>query len=197
VAPLERRHLEARVDVTLEEAYHGATRLVQVDDRRLEVTIPRGVTSGQRIRLSGTAGKGPAAGHVYLEVHVADHPDYVRRGADLQRELPVTLAEAMLGAEVAVSTLKGRVMLRIPPETQAGRIFRLKGQGMPHFKADGFGDLLVKVRVVLPTGLTPDDRRRFKEFADHVTQPDPRQAPRADRPPRARSEAPATGALAA
>ncbi len=94
VAPLERQHLEAQVDVTLEEAYHGATRLVQVGDRRLEVTIPRGVASGQRIRLTGKAGRGPGAGHVYLEIHVAEHPDFVRRGADLQRELPVTLAEA-------------------------------------------------------------------------------------------------------
>lgn len=113
VAPLERQHLEARVDVSLEEAYHGATRLVQVGDRRLEVTIPRGVASGQRIRLSGKAGRGPDAGHVYLEVHVADHPEFTRRGADLQREVPVTLAEALLGAEVPVRTLKGRVMLRI------------------------------------------------------------------------------------
>jgi DnaJ-class molecular chaperone len=197
VARLERQHLEARVDVTLEEAFHGATRLVQVGDRRLEVTIPRGVASGQRIRLSGKAGRGPEAGHVYLEIHVAEHPDFVRRGADLQRELPVTLAEAILGAEVTVPTLKGRVMLRIPPETQAGRTFRLTGQGMPRFKAEGFGDLLVRVRVVLPKGLSADDRHRFKEFADHVHQPDPRQVERAPRPTGTRATADTTGALAA
>jgi len=197
VAPMERQHLEARVEVTLEEAYHGATRLVQVGDRRLEVTIPRGVASGQRIRLSGKAGRGPDAGHVYLEIHVADHPGFVRRGADLQRELPLTLAEALLGAEVPVPTLKGRVMLRIPPETQAGRTFRLTGQGMPHFKAEGYGDLLVRIRVVLPTGLSADDRRRFQEFADHIHQADPRQADRTTRPTHARSTGDASGALAA
>lgn len=197
VAPLERQHLEARVDVSLEEAYHGATRLVQVGDRRLEVTIPRGVASGQRIRLSGKAGRGPDAGHVYLEVHVADHPEFVRRGADLQREVPVTLAEALLGAEVPVRTLKGRVMLRIPAETQAGRTFRLTGQGMPRFKSEGFGDLLVRIRVVLPTGLSADDRRRFQDFADHIHQADPRQADRTERPTHIRATADATGALAA
>ena len=197
VAPLERQHLEARVDVSLEEAYHGATRLVQVGDRRLEVTIPRGVASGQRIRLSGKAGRGPDAGHVYLEIHVADHPDFVRRGADLQRDVPVTLAEALLGAEVPVRTLKGRVMLRIPAETQAGRTFRLTGQGMPRFKAEGFGDLLVRIRVVLPTGLSGDDRRRLKDFTEHVQQADPREGDRAARPTHARATADASGALAA
>ena len=197
VAPLERQHLEARGDVSQEVAYHGATRLVQVGDRRLEVTIPRGVASGQRIRLTGKAGRGPEAGHVYLEIHVADHPEFVRRGADLQREVPVTLAEALLGAEVPVRTLKGRVMLRIPAETQAGRTFRLTGQGMPRFKAEGFGDLLVRIRVVLPTGLSADDRRRFQEFADHIHQADPRQADRSERPTHARPTADTTGALAA
>ncbi|MGZ6327296.1 MAG: DnaJ C-terminal domain-containing protein [Candidatus Limnocylindrales bacterium] len=176
VAPLARQHLRAPVEISLEEAFQGTTRLVQVGNRRLEVSIPRGVASGQRIRLSGTAGSGPRAGHVYLEIKVAEHPVFARRGADLQRELPITLAEAIEGAEVPVPTLRGRVLLRIPPETRAGRTFRLKGQGMPHFKADGSGDLLVTVRVVLPTGLDEEAHRRFRAFADHVKQPDPRAA---------------------
>jgi DnaJ-class molecular chaperone len=188
VAPLERHDLEAPVTISLEEAYQGTKRLVQVGKRRLEVSIPRGVASGQRIRLSGTAGEGPGAGHVYLEVQVAPHERFTRRGADLLTELPLTLAEAMEGAEVPVTTLKGRVLLRIPASTQPGRTFRLKGQGMPRFKAEGNGDLLVKVRVVLPSGLDGEARRLFQAFAEHVAQPDPR-ARRALSPDAQRAEA--------
>jgi curved DNA-binding protein len=195
VAPLERQDLRAPVTISLEEAYQGTTRLVQVGKRRLEVSIPRGVASGQRIRLSGTAGEGPAAGHVYLEVQVAPHERFTRQGADLLTELPLTLAEAIEGAEVPVPTLKGRVLLRIPQSTQPGRTFRLKGQGMPRFKAEGHGDLLVKVKVILPSGLDDEARRLFHAFAEHVAQPDPgaRRATSSD----ARRAEVATGARSA
>ena len=113
-----------------------------------------------------------------MRVVVRPHRVFTRNGADLQRELPITLAEALLGAEVPVETLKGKVLLRIPPETQTGRAFRLAGQGMPRFRAEGSGDLYVKVRVVLPTGLDEEARTRFRSFSDYVKQPDPRQAGR-------------------
>jgi DnaJ-class molecular chaperone len=173
-APLERQNLEAEAEIDLEEAFHGTTRIVQIDGRRLEVVIPRGVDSGQRIRLSGRAGSGPNAGHVYVRMRIRPHPVFTRNGADLQRELPITLAEALLGAEVPVETLKGRVLLRIPPETQTGRTFRLAGQGMPRFRADGSGDLYVKARIVQPSNLDDEAKRRLRAFADHVKQPDPR-----------------------
>ena len=175
VAPLERQDLEAEAEISLEEAYHGTTRLIQVDGKRLEVRIPAGVESGQRIRLSGKAGAGTGAGDIYLKVIVRDHPVFSRSGADLHRELPITLAEALLGAEVPVDTLRGRVLLRIPPETQTGRSFRLAGQGMPRFRAEGHGDLYVRVRVVLPTGLDEEARRLVRALAEHVRQPDPRR----------------------
>ena len=168
------RDAEAEVEVTLEEVATGTKRLVQVGDRRLEVTIPKGVEDGRRIRLSRTAGTGPDAGHVYLVVRVAAHPVFARNGADLTRELPVTLGEALLGAEVTVQTLTGRVMLRIPAETQNGRTFRLRRQGLPRFKSDERGDLYVKVRVVLPTGLDEKAQALAREFVDKVNQPDPR-----------------------
>jgi curved DNA-binding protein len=171
----QRQDVEAEAEISLEEAYRGTTRLVQIDDRRLEVTIPPGVESGQRIRLTGKAGTGPSAGHVYIRIRVRDHPVFTRSGADLNRELPVTLGEALLGAEVPVETLKGRVLLRIPPETQTGRSFRLAGQGMPRFRGSGHGDLYVRIRGVLPTGLDDEARRLVKELADRVRQPDPRQ----------------------
>ncbi|TAM57834.1 MAG: J domain-containing protein [Chloroflexota bacterium] len=176
-APLERQHLEAQADISLEEAYAGTSRLVQIAGKRLEVTIPRGVRTGQRIRLSGKAGSGPGAGNVYLDVSVRVHPVFAREGDDLRRELPLSLAEAMLGAEVPVGTLKGGVRLKIPAGTQNGRVFRLAGQGLPHFRAEGFGDLFVKVRVVLPTAFDAEGRHLFAAFAEHVQQPDPRAAP--------------------
>jgi curved DNA-binding protein len=171
---MARQHASADAEITLEEAYAGTTRRIAIDGKRLEVTIPRGVAEGQRIRLSGKAGSGPDAGHIYLRVRIAPHPVFTRKGDDLRRELPITLQEALLGAEVPVETLGGRVLLRIPPETQTGRVFRLTGRGMPRFKSAGSGDLYVRVRVVLPTGLTDADRDRLRAFTTDIRQPDPR-----------------------
>jgi curved DNA-binding protein len=178
-APGAARSVEAQVELTLEEAYHGTTRIVQIDDKRLEVSMPRGVETGSRIRLKGRGGGDP--GHpvdLHLVARVRPHPVFTRTGADLRRELPITLGEALLGAELPVATLKGRVLLTIPPGTQGGRTFRLKGQGMPLLKPragePATGDLLVRIRVVLPTKLSDEalvTARRLVELAD---QPDPR-----------------------
>ena len=164
---------EAIAEISLEEAFHGTSRRLEVDGKRLEVTIPRGADSGTRIKLSGQAGGG---GDVVVIVRVRPHPIFTRRGADLERELPVTLREALLGAEVPVSTLKGKVILKIPPGTQTGRTFRLKGQGMPHLRGDGVGDLLARIRVVLPAALDPEAEEAARRFLDLVNQPDPRSA---------------------
>ncbi|HEV8516635.1 MAG TPA: J domain-containing protein [Candidatus Limnocylindrales bacterium] len=165
--------VEAEAEISLEEAYRGATRLIDVGGRRLEVSIPKGIDSGQRIRLSG---KGPAGADLYVRVRVRAHPVFARTGADLRRELPITLAEAILGAEVPVETLKGQVLLRIPPESQNGRTFRLGGQGMPRFRGEGHGDLYVRIRVVLPAGLDETARDLVRRLAEHVKQTDPRAA---------------------
>jgi DnaJ-class molecular chaperone len=166
---------EATVEVTLEEAAAGTERVVQVEGKRLEVKIPAGVDAGKRIRLSGTAGSGPDAGDIYLRVTVRPHPVFARKGDDLHRELSVTLAEALLGAEVPVETLGGgRVLLRIPAETQTGRAIRLAGKGMPRFGAEGRGDLYARVRVVLPTGLDDEQKELARTLLDQVGQPDPR-----------------------
>ncbi len=163
--------VEAEAELTLEEAYHGAKRLIDLGGKRYEVQIPRGADTGSRVKLSG---KGPNGGDVVVTVKVKPHGLYTRRGADLERELPVTLAEALLGAEVPVATLKGRILLTIPAGTQAGRTFRLTGQGMPRLKGDGTGDLYLKVRVVLPTTLSDEAREAAGPFLDIVNQPDPR-----------------------
>ena len=165
--------VEAEVEVTLAEAYKGTERVVEIardngsGPRRLSVKIPAGVRDGQRVRLAGQglpgSGGGPS-GDLYLRVRVKPHPFFTRDGDDLRAELPVALHEALLGGEVTVPTLKGRVTLRIPPETQNGRTIRLAGQGMPR-ATGGHGDLYVTVKVVLPTKLSEKEREMAKELA--------------------------------
>jgi DnaJ-class molecular chaperone len=163
--------VEAMADVSLEEGFHGTSRIVELDGRRLEVKIPRGVDTGSRVRLSG---KGPDGRDLEVVIRVRPHRTFTRKGDDLERELPVTLREALLGAEVPVATLKGRVLLKLPAGTQNGRSFRLKGQGMPRFKGEGAGDLYARVRVVLPNDLSDRAKEAAEQFLDLVHQPDPR-----------------------
>jgi len=168
-----RQRLEAEAEITLDEVASGTKRLLETEGKRIEVNIPAGVADGQRIRFSGVA---PGGGDVYLKVKVKPHEVFTRKGTDLHRELPLTLREALLGAEVPVQTLGGRVLLRIPPETQNGRVFRLAGKGLPKFRGEGRGDLYVRVRTVLPTAMSSEARDAAQEFLDLVKQPDPRSA---------------------
>jgi curved DNA-binding protein len=166
---------EAEAEISLEEAFQGTTRLVDVDGRRLEVKLPAGVDTGSRIRISGKGGgSGATARDLYIVPKVAPHPVFTRSGANLNREVKVTLREALLGAEIPVRTLKGRVLLTIPAGTQNGRTIRLSGQGMPRLKGEGSGDLYVKVNVILPTKLSDEARAAAERFLDLVDQPDPR-----------------------
>ncbi|MFN8629349.1 MAG: J domain-containing protein [Chloroflexota bacterium] len=170
-APKAKGEIEAPAELTLEEAFHGTTRLVDVEGKRYEVSLPRGIDTGGRVRLSG---KGPKGRDVVVTVTVRPHDVYTRRGADLERELPITLREALLGGEVPVTTLKGRLLLTIPAGTQTGKTIRLSGQGMPKLKGEGAGDLYVKTRVVLPTPLSEDAKAAASRFLDLAAQPDPR-----------------------
>ncbi|MDO8485887.1 MAG: J domain-containing protein [Candidatus Limnocylindrales bacterium] len=162
---------EAQADISLAEAYRGTTRVVEVAGKRLEVTIPPGADTGSRIRLTG---KAPGGGDLFVVVRLVPDARFTRRGADLERDLPLTLEEALLGAEVRVETLKGSVLLKIPAGTQSGRTFRLSGQGMPRFKANGHGDLYVKARIMLPTNLSDEAEAAARRFFDLVRQPNPR-----------------------
>src|SRR6266498_2418827 len=174
--------VESEVEITLPEAYKGTERSLELrlDDgttRRLSVKIPAGVRDGQRIRLAGQGapgGGGGPAGDLFLRVRVRPHPVFQRDGDDLRTDLPVALHEALLGAEVTVPTLKGRVSLRIPPETQNGRTIRLAGQGMPRVNG-GHGDLYVTVKVVLPTKLTEKERALVQQLAASRAGEDPRK----------------------
>jgi DnaJ-class molecular chaperone len=165
--PRRGRDIEYSVVVTLEEAYHGTTRTIsRGDGKRLEVKIPPGVRDGSRVRLAGKGGQGygRARGDLYLVISVKPHPLFERRGDNLNVGVVVPLAVAMLGGEVEVPTLKGKLALKIPPETQNGRIFRLAGQGMPHLGNSSRGDLLARVKVVLPANLTQQEKELFKQL---------------------------------
>lgn len=162
--------LEQPVKITLEEALQGTRRLLEKDGRRLEVKIPRGVKTGSRIRIAGegeSSGGGMPSGDLYLKVNVEPHPTFTRDGDNLHCEIDLDLYTAILGGEVRASTLDGYVTLKVPPETQSGRTFRLRGKGMPKLKGrDERGDLYVKARVQLPQDLNSREKQLFRELAD-------------------------------
>lgn len=166
-------HASAEARISLAEAIRGAKRMVDVDGRRLEVTIPPGVTDGAKIKLRGGGPRadGGAAGDLLITVRIAPDPRFERRGANLHADLPLTLAEALLGAEVPVRTPTGSVKLRIRPNTQNGQQIHVAGRGMPR-PDGGKGDLVVTARVVLPK-LDEAARRDFAEFAAAHPQPEP------------------------
>ena len=174
--------IEQDVEIALAEAYKGTERTLELrlpdgTTRRLSVKIPAGVRDGQRIRLAGQGapgGGGGPSGDLFLRVRLRPHPVFQRDVDDLRLDLPVALHEALLGAEVTVPTLKGRVSLRIPPETQNGRVIRLAGQGMPR-ATGGQGDLYVTVKVVLPTKLSDKERELVSELAASRDGEDPRK----------------------
>ncbi len=168
--------VEAAVTVSLEEAYRGATRLVSLPadpfsgapGRRLEVTIPPGVRTGSRVHVGPRRrgrGEGP---DLSVAVTVAPHDRFERKGDDLSTTVTVPLADAMLGAEVEVPTVKGtKVALKLPPETQNGRTFRLRGQGMPKLGSPSqHGDLYATVQVELPSALTGEERAMFERLRE-------------------------------
>jgi curved DNA-binding protein len=166
--PRRGRDIEFPLEVTLEEAYSGTTRtLSMADGKRLEVKIPAGVKDGSRVRISGKGaeGYGGAKGDLYLVTSVRPHRTFRRHGDDLYTDVSVPLTVAVLGGEVKVNTPKGsKLSLKIPPETQNGRSFRLKGQGMPHLGNSTKGDLLARVKVVLPTKLTDEEKELFQKL---------------------------------
>jgi DnaJ-class molecular chaperone len=167
--------LLASLTVTLPEAATGATSRVHLPTgKEVEVKIPAGITSGQQIRLKGQGYPGPGGrnGDALITINIAVHPTFKPDGDDLRIELPITLYEAVLGGKVRVPTLDGAVELAIPPETNSGRTFRLKGKGL---KAKGkSGDLLATVRVVLPEHASDELKELMKKLRDEKPY-DPRK----------------------
>ncbi len=167
--PRRGRDYEQPVDISLRDAYFGATLTLQKDGQQLEVKVPAGVKTGSKVRVAGQgeAGReGGAAGDLYLIINVQPDPQFERDGDDLKMEAPVDLYTLILGGETMVKTLNGDVSLKIPPETQPGRTFRLRGQGMPVLRdSQQHGDLLVKVQARLPQHLSVEEKQLFEKLA--------------------------------
>src|SRR5579872_757043 len=145
---------------------HGTGRLLS--NKKFEVTIPRGIGEGQRIRLAGQGGKGIAGGpdgDLFLVVKLVDDPTYKRKGDDLYVDLPVSIYDLVLGGEVKVPTMGGQVTMTVPPGTQNNRLLRLTGKGMPKVRNGGAGDLYVRLIGQLPTDLNDKEKKLFKELA--------------------------------
>ncbi|MGW4471341.1 DnaJ C-terminal domain-containing protein [Nonomuraea sp. NPDC004354] len=159
---------EAELPLTLEEAYHGGRRKLTLGGgRQIDVSIPQGVTNGQRIRLAGQGGRGASgapAGDLYLIVRIVDHPRYRVEGRDIRVVLPLTPWEAALGATVPVDTPGGEAKVRVPKGTSSGRRLRLRGQGMPNPRGAP-GDLYAEARVMVPERLTAEEQRLFEQLA--------------------------------
>jgi curved DNA-binding protein len=163
------RDIEQPVDVTLEEAFQGGQRLLELDGRRLEVKIPPGVKTGSRVRVAGegmAGARGGPRGNIYLKINVLPARNFERRDDDLYTEAPIDMFTALLGGEVLVPTVSGTMALRIPAGTQSGRTFRLAGQGMPKLRAPSErGDLFVKTQVRLPEQLSDKERDLVRQWA--------------------------------
>ncbi len=164
--PQRGQDFEQPIDISLQEAYLGTTRVLQKDGLRWEVKIPRGARTGTRVRVSGGGGSGTAGtGDLYLRVNVLADPRFERKDDDLHVGVPVDLYTMLLGGEIEVPTLEGNVMLRIPAGTQNGRTFRLRGKGMPRLRQpDQHGDLYARAEVQLPTSLSPRQRELLEEM---------------------------------
>jgi DnaJ-class molecular chaperone len=165
------RDIEDEIELGLEDAANGTTRRFSIsmdrEHRTVDVRIPPGVSEGSRIRIPGEGARGAGggkSGDLYLRVHLAAHPQFDRKGRDLYTRVPVELTTAVLGGEADVITLGGKPLrLKIPPTTQNGQVFRLKGHGMPTAgKPDAAGDLYATVDVRLPKSLSPEERQHFE-----------------------------------
>ncbi|NPV06328.1 MAG: molecular chaperone DnaJ [Anaerolineae bacterium] len=139
--------------------------------RTIQVKVPPGVSDGTRIRLSGEGNvglNGGPPGNLYVTLQVEEDAQFQRQGDDLILEWPINVAQAALGATVEVPTLEGEERLRVPPGTQSGRVFRLRGKGVPHLQRPGRGDQVVIIRVLTPTNLNPRQRKLMEELAESL-----------------------------
>jgi curved DNA-binding protein len=171
---------EAEIEIDLESAYRGATRTLtlqghEIDPQgqvrptvqNIQVKIPSGVIDGTRIRLTGKGGEGMGGGppgDLYLKVRIEPHPRFSLDGHNLQAEVPITPWEAALGGTVQVATMDGTVNLKIPPNSQSGQKLRLRGKGFPK-KTGERGDLIARLKIVIPKKLTAREKELFAEMA--------------------------------
>lgn len=160
----------AELHLSLRDAAETHKQVLEVNGKKIRITVPAGIADGQTIKLNGQGGpgmNGGPAGDLYITFVIADDPDYKREGDNLYTTVPIDLYTAVLGGEVVVNTLNGKVKLKVKPETQNGTKVRLKSKGFPIYKQDGrFGDLFVTYDVKIPTHLTEKQKQLFRELKE-------------------------------
>ncbi len=159
--------MEMTAELSLEESFTGVRKRYRTTQGKvIEVSFPRGVRTGSRIRVSGEGQVGSGGtGDLILTVKLADHPYYTIDGDDVLLELPLTPAEAVVGGPIEVPTLEGKVRINIPRNTTSGRILRLAGKGLKQVKGSNRGDQLIKVRIEVPTRPSEAERELYEQLA--------------------------------
>lgn len=156
------------MNFTLEEAYHGATRILQLEDKKIRIKTKPGTRDGQKLKIKGKGGpgvNGGLAGDLYVVIAVNNHHLYERAGNNLLQTVRIDLYAAILGDKVSVNTFSGPVKITIPPGTSGDKVLRLKGKGMPVYgKKDQFGDMLVTVKIQIPTQLNEEEIALFQKL---------------------------------
>jgi curved DNA-binding protein len=168
-APCKGEDLNAETTISLEEAYHGSTRLIRLDGQTIRVTIPPGIADEQVLRIAGKGMdgiNGGQKGDLFLIVKIAPHPEFHRKGNDLYRDVPVGLYTAVLGGKALVKTLKGAVKVDIPKETPNHKVLRLHGLGMPVFgRNNEYGNLFLSVDIQMVDHLTRQETGLFEKLS--------------------------------
>jgi curved DNA-binding protein len=161
--------LHAELQLSLESAYTTHQQVLSVNDKNIRITIPAGVENGQVIKLKGhgsPGANGGPAGDLYITFSIAEHPSFQRNGNDLHSRVSIDIYTAILGGDITVDTLNGKVKLKVKPETQNGTTMRLREKGFPVYKNEGkSGDLYVSLEVRLPANLTEKEKQLFRELA--------------------------------
>ena len=173
--PIPGEDYAVTVHLTLEEAYRGAERELQIGDSRVRARIPKGATDGQQLRLRGKGGAGANGGppgSLFLHIALEPHPLYRVSGHDLDLEVPLAPWEAALGAQVEIPTLEGRVTMKVPAGSQAGQKLRLAGKGLPK-PGGGAGDLYALLTIAVPPSLTEQEKKLYESLRE-ATRFDPR-----------------------
>lgn len=166
--PQRGEDFSANLEITLEEAFSGSTRIVETNGQKIEFKIKPGISNSQQLKISGKGSPGKKGGHngdLLIKVSIQPHNSVERKNDDLYVEQTVDLFKAVLGATIKIATFGGIMQIKIPPETQTGKMLRLKGQGMPKYSKPGErGDLYVKILVDLPKNLTEREKELFEEL---------------------------------
>jgi len=164
----------------VEAALGGKRRLTLSSGKTIDVTIPPGTDEGNKLRLrgQGMTGIGGGAGDAIIEMHIEPHPAFTRKDHDIYLDVPVSLPEAVLGASIKVPTLDGQVALKIPPETQSGRVFRLREKGVKSVRGNARGDLFCRIVIETPVNLSNEQRALLRELDESLRRDGTKHAPR-------------------